>query len=257
MQGSPFGQAGSPSGRRGELPHSLRPLTISQLSKASQLHAESEWKLDDLEVGQITLVGQVISSQKQTTNHVYVFDDGTGSIEGRKWIADSSDGDDVRDQRNFDQKLVRVFGGLKSFGKKRYLNINHIRLVSDPHEIFFHILEAITVSLIVERGPPSSNTSSNTSTQTKVGITSTSNPAYSAQTDASVKAQHAHLPELERRIVEYIRSQTKLIEGVHVSLIARAVAGPNDPQQISSALDNLMEAGVVFTTIDDSHFQLT
>lgn len=54
---------------------------------------------------------------------------------------------------NSDQKLVRVFGGLKSFGKKRYLNINHIRLVSDPHEIFFHILEAITVSLIVERGP--------------------------------------------------------------------------------------------------------
>jgi replication factor A2 len=52
-----------------------------------------------------------------------------------------------------DQKYVRVFGGLKSFGKKRYLNINHIRLVSDPHEVYFHILEAITVSLIVERGP--------------------------------------------------------------------------------------------------------
>jgi len=254
VQDSPFSQGGSPSGRKSEIPHSLRPLTIAQLSRASQFHTESEWKVDDLEVGQITLVGQVISSQKQTTNHVYVFDDGTGRIEGRKWIADSSDDDDVKEKLDFDQKYVRVFGGLKSFGKKRYLNISHIRLITDPHEIYFHILETITVSLIVERGPPSA---SNASGQNNP---STSKSAYSAKSSTvPLKSEYAHLPELQRRILEFIASRTDSDSGrgIHVSHIARAVAGPNDPHQISSALDSLMEAGFVYTTDDESHFRIT
>lgn len=48
---------------------------------------------------------------------------------------------------------VRVTGGMKSFGNKRYLNASHIRPVKDAHEAYFHILEAITVSLILEKGP--------------------------------------------------------------------------------------------------------
>ena len=46
-------------------------------------------------------------------------------------------------------------GGLKSFGKKRYINVNHIRNVKDSHEVYFHTLEAIAVNLIIERGPVS------------------------------------------------------------------------------------------------------
>ena len=45
------------------------------------------------------------------------------------------------------------FCELKSFGKKRYVNINHIRPVTDGHEVYFHMFEeAMTVSLSVERG---------------------------------------------------------------------------------------------------------
>jgi hypothetical protein len=52
-------------------------------------------------------------------------------------------------------KHVRVTGSLKSFGKKRYINVNHIRNVKDLHEVYFHILEAIAVNLTIERGPVS------------------------------------------------------------------------------------------------------
>lgn len=47
---------------------------------------------------------------------------------------------------------IRVTGGLKAFGNKRYINTQHIRPVNDPHEISFHTLEAITTTLILERG---------------------------------------------------------------------------------------------------------
>ena len=52
-----------------------------------------------------------------------------------------------------ERRYVRVTGGLKNFGKKRYINATHIRDVKDPHETYFHILEAIAVTLMIDRGP--------------------------------------------------------------------------------------------------------
>jgi hypothetical protein len=47
---------------------------------------------------------------------------------------------------------VRVTGALKTFGNKRYINATHLRVASDPHEQYFHILESIAVTLMAERG---------------------------------------------------------------------------------------------------------
>jgi len=50
--------------------------------------SDSEWKVEEHEIGQVTVVGQVLSVNVQATNTVYVLDDGTGRIEARNW-ADS------------------------------------------------------------------------------------------------------------------------------------------------------------------------
>jgi len=113
------------------------------------------------------------------------------------------------------------------------------------------------VTLIIERGPPAAP---NAPGQTKMeGISGPGKSAYSAQnTAAPLKSEYAELPDLQRRILEFIHSQSNLEEGVHISLVARAVAGPNfDSHQISTALEKLMDDGFVFTTVDDSHFQIT
>ena len=47
---------------------------------------------------------------------------------------------------------MRVTGGLKSFGTKRYINALHIRPIKDPHEVYYHIAEVINASLVLERG---------------------------------------------------------------------------------------------------------
>lgn len=48
---------------------------------------------------------------------------------------------------------VRVVGSLKTFGSKRYVNATQIRVAEDIHEVFFHILECVTSTLIADRGP--------------------------------------------------------------------------------------------------------
>lgn len=102
-----------------------------------------------------------------STNHVYTIDDGTGRIEARHYVdsANDNEGSTGIEYAPFpscfrlltfecrEGKYARVTGGLKSFAKKRYINVSHIRNIKDPHEIYFHTLEAIAVNLIIERGP--------------------------------------------------------------------------------------------------------
>jgi len=149
-----------------------------------------------------------------------------------------------------ERTYVRVTGGLKTFGSKRYVNATHIRTTTDPHEIYFHILEAIATTLMVDKqGQPSG------------GIVApgagTSAGAYSqSSSSVPVNDQFSHLPGIQQKIVRYILNQPRTDEGVNVALIARAVGKEGDAEQISDALDKLMDEGLVYSTIDDSHFNV-
>ena len=47
---------------------------------------------------------------------------------------------------------AKVTGTLKQFGGKKYLNVAHIRPVTDPHELIFHFFEAAYVTMDYSRG---------------------------------------------------------------------------------------------------------
>ncbi|KAI6045748.1 replication protein A subunit RPA32 [Pisolithus marmoratus] len=249
VAGSPYGGANSPGGfgRKSETSHSLRPMTIHQLLSANQAHADADWMLDDTEIGQVTIVAHIASVQVQATNSQYILDDGSGRIEVRRWI-DSSVEDESEKLGIVEGVYVRVLGSLKMFGNKKYINATHIRPVSSPAEIYFHVLEAMTVTLIWERGPPPRPGQS-----PQEGVPKSS--VYSAQPVQSTDSeQYAHLPKLHRAIVAFMQKQPPSEVGVHVGAIARAVGG--DAVSISDALDKLSDEGLAFSTIDESHYQL-
>ena len=97
--------------------------------------------------------------------------------------------------------------------------------------------------------------------------------AYTAQSSRTAEdEQWAHLPALQRSIVKFIRDQPPHDDGVHVAAIARAVGGEATKIRYvwsswtsrtsglcvsSDALDRLMDDGHVYTTIDESHFNLS
>ncbi|KAG6874207.1 hypothetical protein C0995_003753 [Termitomyces sp. Mi166 len=228
---------------------SLRPLTVAQLLKATQAHPDAEWTVDDVEIGHVTVVSQVITIHVQATNFVYWLDDGSGRIEARHWVDSTSEEDSGKWGGIGENMYVRVTGTLKTFGNKRYINATHIRVATDPHEVYFHILEAISVTIMADRGfssaPP-----------TRASASKGSVSAYTGQA-SKISDQYTHLPPLQQKIVRFIASQPLSEEGVHVSAIARAVGSDGDAQKISDALDHLMDDGHVFSTIDDSHFNLS
>ncbi|KAG1756689.1 replication protein A subunit RPA32 [Suillus paluster] len=253
--GSPYGSAsGSPggAGRKTEIAHSLRPLTVLQLLNATQAHSDAEWMLDDTELGQVTVVAHVVSIQSQATNNLYWLDDGSGRIEARHWIDSSIEESGAGPSAITEGSYVRVSGTLKMFGSKRYVNATHIRPVKSSHEIYFHLLEAMTVTLTWAKGAPPRPGQNPSIPQGPVAGGS----AYAAQSHSTAanNDQYSQLPKLEYAIVTFMRNQPSNEEGVHVGAIARAVGG--NAVTINNALDKLMDDGLVFTTIDDSHFKL-
>ena len=52
--------------QRTDSSHSLRPLTIGQLCRATQAHTDAEWRVDDMEIGQARI------STIQTCRGVYL-----------------------------------------------------------------------------------------------------------------------------------------------------------------------------------------
>ncbi|TDL21528.1 replication protein A, subunit RPA32 [Rickenella mellea] len=253
--GSQYGSSQSSPGGSGRkaAQHSLRPVTLKQCQEVTQSHADAELFLDNHELGQLTVVAQVISIQSQTTNKVYYIDDGTARMEARYWM-DTTDGsdNDKLDGANTENKYIRVTGTLKNFGNKRYITATHIKPLKEPYEIFFHLFDAMTVTLALQRGPPPKpGEASRAAAPGANGTTSASAYTSSAPTGAA-NDPFAGLPPLQRKIVEFIKAQPHSDEGVHVAAIARAVA--TDAHKISEALDQLMDDGHVFSTIDESHF---
>ncbi|KAK0483813.1 replication protein A subunit RPA32 [Armillaria novae-zelandiae] len=254
--GSPYSAGGSPGGgnRRTDTSQSIRPFSIAQLTKATQAHTDAEWMLDDAVIGHVTTVGQVIRVQKQATNSVYDLDDGSGHIEVRHWNETTNEEDDIKWGGIQENQNVRVVGSLKTFGSKRYVNATQIR-VAENHELLFHILECVTCTLIADRGPPVSGQQPVKSDGQSVTGSSTS--AYQSHSAQPVSHdEYAHLPKLQRDIVNFMLKQENSEEGVHVASIARSIGG-GDAQKISDALDRLMDEGIVFSTIDDSHFSVS
>ncbi|KAG6336409.1 hypothetical protein ID866_2682 [Astraeus odoratus] len=252
--GSPYGGGGSPGGfgRKSEISHSLRPLTIHQVLTASQAHPDADWMLDDTEIGQVTIVAHISSVQSQATNSQYILDDGSGRIEARRWV-DSSVEDNSERLGIVEGAYVRVSGSLKMFGDKKYINASHIRPIKSPHEIYFHILEAMTATLMWERGPPPRPGQNAQDIVPKAHQSAAS--AYSAQSHhIADNDQFAYLPKLHHSIITFMQSQPPSDAGVHVSAIARAVGG--DAVSISDALDKLLDEGLVFSTIDESHYKV-
>jgi len=210
--------------------------------------------VENAEMGQVTIVAQVISIQSQTTNSVYWLDDGSGRIEARHWVDSTSEVDSEKWGGISENAYVRATGALKAFGSKRYINVAHIRLVKDSHELYFHLLESMTTNLIFERGPPAGPGQPQQHSGGIPGQAGSS--AYTTQSNAAVsKDEFAAFPPMERSILKFIISQPISDEGVHVAAIARAIGG--EAHLISGALDQLMEGGHVFSTIDDSHFKLS
>ncbi|KAA1471101.1 nucleic acid-binding protein [Dentipellis sp. KUC8613] len=131
----------------------LRPLTVRQALSVSQVHSTADFILDDIVVNKVTLVAHVVNvvlDESGKTQKFFLEDGSAGRLVAQRWL-DST--------HEFFEEIpsncyVRVVGALDRFRDVNSLKIYTMRRVTDMHEPFHHLLEAMIASLWYERGPP-------------------------------------------------------------------------------------------------------
>ncbi|XP_044524679.1 replication protein A 32 kDa subunit [Gracilinanus agilis] len=164
----PPGGFGTPTASQAEKKSRARaqhivPCTISQLLSATLV--DEVFKIGEIEISQVTIVGIIRQAEKAPTNIVYKIDDMTAApMDVRQWV----DTDDTSSENTVvpPETYVKVAGHLRSFQNKKSLVAFKILPLEDMNEFTIHILETVNAHMILSQsvsqplaGRPSLNTS--------------------------------------------------------------------------------------------------
>ncbi|KAL4746915.1 hypothetical protein BDW72DRAFT_183851 [Aspergillus terricola var. indicus] len=249
------GETTSPSGGRQEWNNTtIRPVTIKQILDATQPYPEANFTIDGQDVSSIVFIGQVRNISTQATNVTYKLDDGTGEVEAKQWVnpSDAMDTTDDLDKEGKDLNGVeingyaKVFGKLKNlFGDRKVINTHCVRPLTDINELHFHFLEAAAVHLFHTKGAPRPAGGA-------TGKTDGGDAAMGGLDGAGGGGGGGFPPSMSataRRVYNLLKTEPQNNEGLHAQFIAAKLGLP--PPDVVRAGDELINAGMVFSTVDD------
>ncbi|KAL4918373.1 hypothetical protein BDW62DRAFT_181850 [Aspergillus aurantiobrunneus] len=251
------GDTTSPSGGRQDGNNTtLRPVTIKQILDATQPYPEAGYTIDGQDVSSIVFIGQVRNISTQATNVTYKLDDGTGEVEAKQWITPSDDMDTTDDlgKEGKDKNGVeingyaKVYGKLKAlFGDRKVINTHCVRPLTNINELHFHFLEAAAVHLFHTRGPPGPAGGGG-----KLGGGDAAMGGYDGAGDSGAYGGGMSLPNVSpvaRRVFNLLKTEPQSNEGLHAQFIAAKLSLP--PSDVMRAGEELVNAGMIFSTVDD------
>ncbi|CAB1333571.1 unnamed protein product [Coregonus sp. 'balchen'] len=213
-------QGGEKKGR--QRAQQIVPCTVSQLMSAAQ--AEDVFRVGEVEVAQVTIVGIIRTTDKSMTNIQYKVDDMTGApMDVKQWVdtEDPSVDSTVIPPGTY----VKVSGNLRSFQNHRSVVAFSVRPLEDMNEITSHMLE-------VMGGGGGMNTSM--VPMSRPGMGGNIGGGYSGANDMSCPdAQGISIQDLKQRL-----------SGMSLAVIKQAV-------------EFLSNEGHIFSTIDEDHFKST
>lgn len=249
-------------------------MTVKQLLDTEEAYpGASEFTIDGAAATQLTLVGQVRAVLPQPTNVTYRIDDGTGTIEVKRWVdADKNEAAEAgaeaatADEARFfalDQH-VRVFGRLKLFNQKRYVGAHFLRAIDDYNEVGYHMLECTYVHLCLTRGGvPGANGgaggggaggSHHTGThghEDGMFVDQDGGGGYGGGGGAGAGRQFSANGQ---KVYNFMRNMATGNEGVNVNVIANELKLGYNPTM--TAIQELTDAAAIFATVDDETFAL-
>ncbi|KAM5247014.1 replication protein A 32 kDa subunit isoform 2-T2 [Ctenodactylus gundi] len=243
------GGFGSPTASQAEKKSRARaqyiiPCTISQLLSAALV--DEVFKIGDVEISQVTIVGIIRHTEKAPTNIVYKIDDMTAApMDVRQWV----DTDDTSGENTVvpPETYVKVAGHLRSFQNKKSLVAFKIIPLEDMNEFTTHMLEVVNAHMVLSK-PVS---------QPSAGRASVSNPGMS---DAGNFGGNSFMPAngltvTQNQVLSLIKACPRP-EGLHVQDLRNQLQ--HMPlASIKQAVDFLSNEGHIYSTVDDDHFKST
>uniref|UniRef100_A0A8C7PP17 Replication protein A C-terminal domain-containing protein n=1 Tax=Oncorhynchus mykiss TaxID=8022 RepID=A0A8C7PP17_ONCMY len=234
-------QGGEKKGRQRS--QQIVPCTVSQLMSAAQ--AEDVFKVGEVEVAQVTIVGIIRTTDKSMTNIQYKVDDMTGApMDVKQWVdtEDPSVDSTVIPPGTY----VKVSGNLRSFQVRSSfpynyipLSIGHITALDDCHSYSIH--------------PMGGGGGMNTSMvpMSRPGMGGNTGGGYSGANDMSTNG----LSPSQNQVLSLIRSCPDA-QGISTQNLKQSLSGMS-LAVIKQAVEFLSNEGHIFSTIDEDHFKST
>ncbi|KAG0240837.1 replication factor A protein 2 [Actinomortierella wolfii] len=232
--------------------HTLRPVTIKQLLRVSETHADGDFKLDGQELSQVKIVAAVRSVTRQTTITTFKLEDGTGTIDA-KLFSNADEGEVEPMSQIVEGVYVRVIGQLKSYREKNYfLNLfNHqsIQIVTDPNEITTHNLEVIYAHVAATRNKM--HTAQHDVAMTQAAPYHAPAPMVSGGASQTTDA-------ISNRILELLSECPDRKIGYHRNeIMAKLGVIQGGQTRLNQILQEMTDNGIIFETQDSDHFSST
>ncbi|OIW32073.1 replication protein A, subunit RPA32 [Coniochaeta ligniaria NRRL 30616] len=266
MAGSQQGSQGGGGGSKSYGDESLRPVTIKQLADWSEPFPGADIQIDGAPLTQLTLVGQIRKINPQATNITYTLDDGTATIDVKKWV-DAERAEDGADGAQFaEDQYVRIWGRLKSFNGKKHVGAHFIRAIEDYNEVNYHLVEAAYVHLYITKGPPvPGQAAAEGQTKQQTGGDGESmfvDDGYggggggggAGGGEETPQQKLARASPLAKKVFAYLNNTPGGNEGVSAHLIASGTG--LSTREVFTAADELNQSGLVYTTVDDETFAI-
>ncbi|KAM6935167.1 replication protein A 32 kDa subunit [Lycodopsis pacificus] len=255
---SPGGFA-SPAPSQGEKKGRTRasqiiPCTVSQLMSASQV--DEAFKVGDVEVAQVTIVGIIRSTDKSMTNIQYKIDDMTGApMDVKQWVDTEDPGVDstVLPPGTY----VKVSGNLRSFQNHRSVVAFSVRPLEDMNEITSHMLEVVQAHLALCK-PQVMSSAGGGGVTTGSDVTPISQPAVESRGGSYEGANdmvNNGLSANQNQVLSLIKGSREK-KGISIQELKQRL-GIMSMNVIKQAVEFLSNEGHIFSTIDDDHYKST
>lgn len=124
----------------------LSPVTIKQIHDSTQPVPDGEFEVNNVALNMVSFVGVVRKVENNTSAVTITIEDGTGSVDVRKWV-DEKIATAAEEGERFlalENKYVYVTGALKEMQLKKSIQHANIREIEDYNEVTYHMLYAIS-----------------------------------------------------------------------------------------------------------------
>ncbi|NXK85937.1 RFA2 protein, partial [Formicarius rufipectus] len=242
------GGFGSPAGAQTEKKQRSRsqnivPCTVSQLLAAEQV--DETFRICDVEISQVTVVGIIRHAEKAPTNILYKVDDMTAApMDVRQWVdTDEAGGENVVVPPG---TYVKVAGHLRSFQNKKSLVAFKIMPLENMNEFTTHILEIVNAHMILRknltsalRAPPAF----------PAGISDVG--SFGGGSSLPVNGLSAHQSQVLNLIKSCPVPEGMSLQELKLQLHSMSMS------TIKQAVEFLSSEGHIYSTVDDDHYKST
>ncbi|DBB06309.1 hypothetical protein WJX77_008374 [Trebouxia sp. C0004] len=235
----------------------LRALTVKQIYEGTLNASDDQYRVDNEELHNITLVGKIISAHEAPTHLSFTIDDGTGKIDLSFWTSGEDEQEQMA-QRRADWRVgvyVRVHGHLRSFENKKSMVVFSLKVIHDFNEVSFHFLQCIFQHVHLVRGQSQSGSMAQGGSKMNMAGNA-AGPASAAPSGDGITAGMTPVQKDCWAIFNHPDNHARE-SGAGIDEVIAQLNGRHSVPAIRQAAEFLVSEGHLYTTTDDQHYKST